>query len=157
MEQLVQLLTENNLTLSSIESVTGGLFSHKMTEVSNVSKVYRGAVVVYQTQTKVEIANVDEKLIRQYGVVSYEVAYEMAKKCQEMFKSDIAVSFTGNAGPNALDNLPVGTVFSAIYFNGNIEVFNDFHCGTRSEIKEKIVELMTKRLVYKLRETKVEL
>lgn len=137
-EQLVELLKEKNMTISSIESFTGGYFSKLITDVSGSSKVFYGGMVTYKTEIKCELLGIDKNIIDVNGVVSQIVANEMAIKGNEKFKTDITVSFTGNAGPGVCeDNKQVGECYSAIYINKKIyEVPFMFGKLKRNDIRE---------------------
>ena len=113
-KELVTLLEKNNLTIGSVESYTGGLFAATITGVPGASKVFPGSIVTYANEIKEKLVGVKEITIHQYGVVSKEVAQEMADGGREKLGVDICVSFTGNAGPTALDRLPVGRVVIGI-------------------------------------------
>ncbi|WP_425380657.1 CinA family protein [Spiroplasma endosymbiont of Stenodema calcarata] len=102
-EELIQLLQQKQLTIAAYESVTGGVFSHFLTNIPNASEVFLGSIVTYTNNVKVHIGHVPETIIAQYGVVSKQTAEAMAIACQHQFKSDLAVSFTGNAGPGQLE------------------------------------------------------
>ena len=121
-KELAKVLIEKNLTICSAESLTGGLFGANLSEMSGISKVYKGSLVTYQDQAKIEVLRVKESTIQNFGALSLECAYEMVKNVQNMFNSDIAVSFTGNAGPSASEGKPVGLVYVGIYFLGEIEI-----------------------------------
>ncbi|WP_458258792.1 CinA family protein [Spiroplasma endosymbiont of Dactylopius coccus] len=77
--------------------------------------------------------------MEKYGVISKQCAIEMALNTQKILKTNIAISFTGNAGPNALENKPVGLVYVGIVINDNVwcEVLNI--SGNRNEIRSTIV------------------
>ncbi|AGM25043.1 CinA family protein [Spiroplasma chrysopicola] len=121
-KEIVALLLKHNLTLASYESITGGLFANTITNVPNASKVFPGGLITYSNHVKTKNGKVSKKIIQKYGVVSSQVATAMAEKCQNQFKTDIAVSFTGNAGPTALDNLPIGLVFIGIKYHSTLLV-----------------------------------
>ena len=74
----------------------------------------------------------------------------MVKNVQKMFNSDIAVSFTGNAGPNPSENKPVGLVYVGIYFLGDIEVLELNLKGTREEIRNDCIKVVSKKILRKL-------
>ena len=112
---LGRLLTEKNLTISTAESCTGGKISSIITSVSGSSNYFKGSVVSYATETKVNILGVSQADINKFSVVSKQVAEAMALQSQKMFKTDFAIATTGNAGPNKGDaDAEVGTVFIAI-------------------------------------------
>jgi nicotinamide-nucleotide amidase len=108
-------LTKIGKTLAIAESCTGGKLTELFTANSGASKYLKGGVVTYATQSKIDILNIPEDLIDSYSVVSAPVAEAMAENVLKLYKSDFAVSTTGNAGPTKGDsNAEVGTVFIAI-------------------------------------------
>lgn len=147
MDTLVAFLKEKEYTIASIESLTAGLFASSIAEVSGASQVLKGALVTYQTSCKEEVLHVDAKTIEKYGVISKEVAYAMAKKGKEMFQSDIVVSFTGNAGPEVMDEKPVGLVHMAIAYKENIYTYEHIFEGSRNEIRQKACQFMKNEIL----------
>ncbi len=99
MKKLLQELAEKGLTLGSIESMTGGLFAAEFTSIPGSSKVFKGSVVTYATEIKEKVVGVKTETIEKFGVVSDEVAKEMAECGRKLLNVDICVSVTGNAGP----------------------------------------------------------
>ncbi len=140
MEELVELLKNKNLTLSCIESLTGGLFASSITSVPGVSKIFKGGVVTYWTSIKEEVVHVSKDVISQYGVVSSQCALEMARHGQRLLTSDICISFTGNAGPEVMENKPVGLVYIGLKIKDK-EFVKELHLqGNRQEIRNKCVQ-----------------
>lgn len=112
---LGKLLTQKKLTLSTAESCTGGKLSETITATIGSSAFFRGGVVTYATDTKIEILKVNQSTIDNYSVVSKEVAEEMALGAQKLLQTDFAIATTGNAGPTKGDaDATVGTVCFAI-------------------------------------------
>ena len=110
--QISKLLTEKKLFLSAAESCTGGALAAAFTTHPGASSCFKGGNVSYATQAKEEILKVPKDLIEKYSVVSAEVAEAMAKNAKKMFRTDYALSTTGNAGPTKGDSdAEVGTVF----------------------------------------------
>ena len=143
MEKLLQELKEKGLTLGSVESMTGGLFSAKFTEIPGSSAVFKGGIVTYSCEEKINIVGVKKETIEKYGVVSEQVAIEMAEKGRQLLNVDICVSVTGNAGPTTEPGgKPVGCFYVGISTkNGTIaEVYQK--SGTRSEIRNSAVLAM---------------
>lgn len=153
MQELVALLKSKHLTIASCESLTGGLFASKVVDISGASAVFMGALVTYATPMKVKLAHVDEVLIKTYGVVSREVAQAMAVNTREITGSDIAVSFTGNAGPSTLEDKPAGLVYTAIAWCDGCLVYEDRFQGSREEIRLISVAAMVQRLKSVLTQT----
>ena len=147
MQTLVKLLKKHQYTIASIESLTAGLFSSKLAEVSGASAVLKGALVTYQTIWKEKVLQVDKNCIDTYGVISKEVADQMAIKGAEMFQSDIVVSFSGNAGPDVMDHKPVGLVHMGLWYQGKLFSYEMIFKGTRNEIREQAVAFMCKQII----------
>lgn len=115
LEQVVfDLLKEQELVISAAESLTAGLFQSQFVNVPKSGDVFLGGIVTYAKETKQEILGVPESILREKGMVSEECAISMAENCLKMFQSDIAISFTGVAGPDSLENNPPGTVWIGI-------------------------------------------
>ncbi|PKF74933.1 CinA family nicotinamide mononucleotide deamidase-related protein [Chryseobacterium sp. PMSZPI] len=115
---LAEMLTERKLTISTAESCTGGELAKMLTSVSGSSKYFLGGIVAYATEKKIRILNVSKETVHQFTVVSEQVAQEMAKGCQELFDTHIALSTTGVAGPGkGEDGKEVGTVYYTIRIN----------------------------------------
>ena len=110
-----QRLTQLGKTIATAESCTGGKIAEKITSISGASAYFKGSVVSYATETKIEVLNVSQDLIDKHSVVSIEVVEAMARNAQELFKTDYAIATTGNAGPTKGDSeVEVGTVCIAI-------------------------------------------
>ena len=89
--------------------------AESITANSGASAYFKGSIVSYATQAKIDVLNIDKQLIEDYSVVSVQVAEAMATNVQKLFKSDYAIATTGNAGPTKGDsNVEVGTVCIAI-------------------------------------------
>tara|TARA_R110002051_G_scaffold13435_1_gene44794 strand:- start:14089 stop:15333 length:1245 start_codon:yes stop_codon:yes gene_type:complete len=108
-------LVEEGKTLAIAESCTGGKLVERFTANPGASGYLKGSLVTYATQSKVDILGVDAELIEKHSVVSAEVAEAMAEKVRRMYKADIGISTTGNAGPTKGDaDAEVGTVFIGV-------------------------------------------
>ena len=116
MEGIVgELLKDNNKTLSTAESCTGGNVSKMLTSISGSSSFFNGSIISYSNQSKSELLNVNEKNIEKYGAVSKQVVEQMAANVRLKFKSDFGISTSGIAGPSGGTNeKPVGTVWIAV-------------------------------------------
>ena len=124
-------------TLGSIESFTGGLFASKIVETPGASKYFKGSLVTYSNELK-EKLGIDTS----NGVVNKEVALQMATKGRDYLGVDTCVSFTGNAGPDTLDNKEVGLVYIAI----NDEIFELRFNGDRNSIRNQAVEFALNKI-----------
>ena len=103
------LLRGNGLTIATMESCTGGLLAHTITNVSGSSRYFRGGLVAYATEMKVAWG-VDPGIIARHGAVSVECAADMARAVRERLGSDIGIGITGVAGPDPQEDQPPGTI-----------------------------------------------
>ncbi|MCK0158360.1 CinA family nicotinamide mononucleotide deamidase-related protein [Cellulophaga sp. F20128] len=109
------LLTQKKMTLATAESFTGGKISELLTANPGASHYFKGSIVSYATETKINVLGVSEQLIKKHSVVSEEVVLAMAKNVKKLLKTDFAIATTGNAGPAKGDSdAEVGTVFIGI-------------------------------------------
>jgi nicotinamide-nucleotide amidase len=138
MEKLVKTLKEKNLTISSCESLTGGMFASSIVNVSGASSVFVGSYVTYMDKCKEILVN-GKAILEKHGAISKEMAYKMASEVKEKLQSNIAVSFTGNAGPYASENKEVGLVYSCIIINENVYHYKDVYKGNREEIRNSCI------------------
>ncbi|WP_410879670.1 competence/damage-inducible protein A [Myroides sp. DW712] len=112
---VIEQLKTAGQTLACAESCTGGRLAVLFSEKEGASAFFKGGVVTYATQSKIDLLGVSKETIEQYSVVSEQVACEMAEQAHHKFKADIAVSTTGNAGPTKGDSeAAVGTVYVGI-------------------------------------------
>lgn len=137
---VVKHLKDKNITIGAAESITAGLFASTLTTVPGVSKIFKGSIVSYSTVVKETVLGVSSDTVKNFGVVSKETALEMAKNVKSILNVDLAISFTGNAGPDALEDKPVGLVFIGIAYLNKVKVFKLQLNGSRQEIREKCVE-----------------
>lgn len=154
--QLVNLLKEKNLTIGSIESITGGLFASTLTNVSGVSQVFPGSIVTYANEAKEQLLGISHARIENYGVVSKEIAYDMAKEGRNRLHVDICVSFTGNAGPTVLDHLPVGRLFIGIAIGQVVKTYElQIDALDRNRIRELAVDEAMKKVIELVRQQEI--
>lgn len=111
--RISDLLNERNVTLSSMESCTAGLFASTICDVSGASDYFPGGIVTYQTQQKIE-AGVPAEVIEKWGVYSQETARAMAEASRRKFGTDYAVGITGVVGSEMVEDTPPGTIFIAV-------------------------------------------
>ena len=111
-QEVGNLLRQKGLTLGIVESATGGLISHRITNVAGSSDYYKGSVTAYSNEVKIKIVGVKEDTINKYGAVSPEVAEEMAQGGRKMLASDVCLADTGIAGPTgATPGKPIGLFY----------------------------------------------
>lgn len=146
MQELIALLKAKNLTIGSCESFTAGLFCASLASVSGASAVLKGGIVTYATCIKTDVVHVDAEIVEQYGVISKECAIEMAKKAKQLLDVDICVSFTGNAGPSAMEGKPAGEVYCAIAYGKDITAYKLQIKEERNKVREEAVRIMCQKL-----------
>lgn len=135
---LLGVLDERGETLSVAESCTGGLVSHRITEVPGASRVFRLGVVAYSNEAKRSLLGVRVETLARCGAVSEDVAREMAAGVVRAGECDYGVGVTGIAGPGGgSPEKPVGTVWVAVCARGENQgpALRLELTGTRSEIK----------------------
>ena len=147
MEELIALLKNRNWLLASCESVTGGDFASHLTDISGASEVYAGGYVAYSNASKVNLQLVSNDLLNEFGAVSREAANRLAVETKKLLQCDVAIAFSGNAGPSASSNQPVGRVYTAIAVYDDCIVYEDDFIGSRKEIKRQTVESGIRRLL----------
>lgn len=115
-EELAQVvadrLMERGLTLSSVESCTGGMFASTMTDIPGISQCFDRGLVTYSNQAKMEELGVSAGTLEKFGAVSEETALEMVEGLKRVSGSDVCISVTGIAGPGGgSEEKPVGLVY----------------------------------------------
>lgn len=138
-EAVIQMMRERELTLTTAESLTGGMLSARLTSVPGASEVYKQGYVTYSNRAKRKLLDVKKTTLKDYGAVSEKTAKEMAKNGAFITGSDICISLTGIAGPDPVEDKPVGLVYMACAYGGQITV-QEFHFkGERAKIRESAV------------------
>ena len=132
-----KMLTKQNKTISTAESCTGGKIAAALTSVSGASKYFKGSVVSYATEVKIDVLGIPESLVKENSVVSREVVSAMALNVKNMMKTDYAIATTGNAGPSKGDsNAEVGLVFIALATPTEL-IVEEFNFG---QPREKVID-----------------
>lgn len=151
-----KLLEKQSKTISTAESCTGGKIAEVLTSVPGSSKYFKGSVVSYATDVKIDVLGISESLIKEYSVVSREVVSAMALSIKKMMKTDYAIATTGNAGPSKGDsNAEIGTVFIALATPNEI-IVEEFDFGQPREkvidrAVNKSLELLQKEILKNVR------
>lgn len=141
------LLKANKLTISTAESCTGGLIGKSLISYSGASSFYKGGIIAYSAQTKQKNLKVKKATIQKKGIVSAEVAREMAQGALNLFKTNYAISTTGYADPT---DKQAGTVYICA-LNKKEDVIKKFEFKNKD--RNKIIEKTTKeaiKMIYQL-------
>ena len=143
MEKLLQQYKEKGLTLGSVESMTGCLFSAKFTEIPGSSAVFKGSIVTYAAEEKINIVGVKKETIDKFGVVSEQVAIEMAELGRKLLNVDVCVSVTGNAGPTCEPGgKPAGCFYVGVSSKDGTFAKEYFEPQKRNEVRNRAVLAM---------------
>ena len=112
---IYEKLKISGLTVSTAESCTGGNIAHRLTLIPGISDCFKGSVVAYHNELKINALGVSARDIEQYGAVSSQVATQMAEGARKVMQTDLAVATTGIAGPTGgTDDKPVGTIWISV-------------------------------------------
>jgi len=151
LDKIFDFFLINNLSLSTVESVTGGKLSNSIIKKAGASKFFKGSLVTYSIESKINILQIDKDLIYKFSPVSKEISYEMVKSGKKILNTDYCISTTGNAGPSTNDDFSkVGQIFISIATPQNIITEQLSLNGSREEIIEIIVEKSHKLLLENL-------
>lgn len=136
-ERIYGLLKKYQITLSTAESATGGMIASMLVNVSGISEFFQEGYVTYSNIAKVKMIGVDEKLIEKYGVVSREVAENMAASVAKTAGTKAALSVTGVAGPDGgTEVCPVGTVYIGCFLDGKTVTEHHLFSGNRLSVRK---------------------
>ena len=140
-QDVANLLRLKGLTLGVVESATGGLISHLITNVPGSSEHYKGSITAYSNEAKVKIVGVREATLNKYGAVSPQVAEEMAQGGRKVLAADVCLADTGIAGPTgATPGKPVGLFYLGLsHHTGTYSQQHNFH-SDREENKRNAAE-----------------
>lgn len=128
-------------TLSTAESCTGGGIGAELTAVPGSSKVYKGGIISYTNEVKIDQLGVAPEILDREGAVSAQVAEAMAEGVRNVLKTDVAVSVTGLAGPDGDEfGNPVGTVYIGYADENKVISRKYLFSGSRQEIRKKATE-----------------
>jgi PncC family amidohydrolase len=140
-KEIGELLRQKKLTVGTVESGTGGLIAHLITNVPGSSDYFKGTVVSYANEIKMKVVGVREETLKRYGAVSDQVAEEMAKGGRKLLNVDICLADTGIAGPGgATPGKAVGLFYIGMANkDGVFTQKHEFH-GDRLQNKQSAAE-----------------
>ena len=138
--KVIDLLRERSESISCAESITGGALTSALVSISGASDVLLGSIVAYSKEMKINQLGLSAELIDEGGLVSKEVALEMAKGARQKLGSSWAISSTGSAGPRALDGSSPGEIWIAIVGPDRQESVKLSLNGARQEVINGAVE-----------------
>lgn len=152
-EEIGDMLRKRELSLATAESCTGGLVSHRITNISGSSDYYKGGVIAYANEVKVQILLVHDALLADKGAVSAECARAMAEGIRVLLDGDIGIATTGIAGPTGgTPDKPVGLVYIALatkdYLYHERHIFHGDRGGNKRKAAEAALVMLKKFLIH---------
>lgn len=111
---IADLLRSRDESLATAESITGGLIASAITDIAGASDIFRGGIIAYSNEVKMQELDITSDMIKKNGVVCESVAIAMAKSARKKFQSTWAISSTGVAGPGPTGGVAAGTVWIGI-------------------------------------------
>jgi len=147
---VLKTLMERKITLSCAESITGGMFAKRITDMPGISSVFNRGIVTYTNEAKMQELGVKEETLQKYTEYSHQCAYEMADGLHNVSGSDICISVTGIAGPDGgTEENPAGTYYIGIWYNGECKTYKHFEKRVRRDnVRNSAMEMMF-RHIYK--------
>ena len=151
LDKIFDFFLINNFSLSTVESVTGGKLSSTIIKKSGASNFFKGSLVTYSIESKINILQINKDLLYNFSPVSKEISREMVKSGKKILNTDYCISTTGNAGPSTNDSYSkVGQIFISIATPKKITTDELSLTGSREEIIEIVVEKSLKLLLENL-------
>lgn len=139
-EAVVKLLKKHDISLTTVESCTGGMLSSRIVNVPGVSDVFKDGFVTYSNRSKKKRVGVNKNTLKQYGAVSVRTVKEMAKGGVFETDADACVAITGIAGPDGgTEEKPVGLVYIGCYIKDQVFVREYLFNGNREKIRKQSV------------------
>ncbi len=139
--EIIDILRDRKLTLGTVESATGGLIAHLLTNVPGSSDVFQGSIVSYSNGIKMNLVGVKQTTLEKYGAVSSQVAAEMADGGRKALGVDICVADTGIAGPGgATPGKPVGLFYLGLSAQDGTVAQKYLFNGSREENKQQAAQ-----------------
>lgn len=133
------LALEKKCSLAVAESCTGGLLGKLLTDIEGSSSYFKGGVIAYSNDIKIQLLSVKDETLKSYGAVSVQCAQEMAEGALRLFDTDFTISVTGIAGPGGgTKDKPVGTVcFGIANQKDEVSTYRRVFFGTRDDVRQK--------------------
>lgn len=137
-KSVINKIRKSGLTISFAESCSGGNIAAEVVKIIGVSDIFKGGVVTYSDQAKIDILKITKQEIQKFGVVSENIAFLMAKNSKELFKTSLSLATTGNVGPLCSNNRSkVGEIYICLILHEKV-----FH--KKLDLKSNRVENISK-------------
>lgn len=150
-DEVLDYLIENKITVSCAESCTAGLISARIGDKSGVSQIFSEGFVTYSNEAKEKNLGVPHEILQSHGAVSEETAKAMAEGVCRVTGARLGLSATGIAGPTGgTDEKPVGLVYMGVCLDGVTTVVKKIFAGTRSQVRTQTVETVFEEIKKRL-------
>jgi len=137
---IVRIMNEKKLTMSTAESCTGGKIAGRITDIPGSSAIFPGAIVVYCNEWKQNELGVKTETLETFGAVSEECVTELVNNLVEKYSTDAGIAVSGIAGPGgAMETKPVGLVYIAVKFRDKCIVERYEFTGNRQAVRDRTV------------------
>lgn len=154
--ELIALLLEKGLTISTAESCTGGMVAARLTSVSGASGAFPFGAVTYCNDAKHKVLGVSAETLEAFGAVSEKTAEEMAFGVRKIMGADIGVSVTGVAGPNPSEGKPVGLVFVGVSSDAYSAVLENHFSGDRESVRKQAADIALRLALHAAEQTEAK-
>jgi PncC family amidohydrolase len=136
---VASICLSNQITLSFAESVTGGHLMAALVSIKGISKVFRGGIVCYQEEVKIETLKVSPDLLEKYTAESIQTSIALIQGLKNLIPAQLLIGITGLAsdGNSSSGMKPPGSIYLAIEFQEKVHTFKTVLNGNRNQILEK--------------------
>ena len=136
---VVARLNAHGETVATAESLTGGLVCATLVAVPGASDTVRGGLVAYAEEVKTGLLGVPADILSKHGTVAAETASVMAESVRQLLGAEWGVATTGVAGPESIENKPVGTVYVAVAGPSETRTADLMSPGEREQVRAAAV------------------
>lgn len=153
---VMEALCQNNLTIATAESCTGGMVSARLINYAGASGAFINGMCTYTNESKSRLLDINPDIINKHGAVSTETAEAMCLGVAKVSNADIGLSTTGVAGPGGgTEEKPVGLVYIGVAFKGEVYIKKLMLNGNRNEIRKQATYDVIKLLYDILKEKEI--
>ncbi|QBQ07510.1 competence damage-inducible protein A [Spiroplasma gladiatoris] len=147
MKYLFEYLQKNNLSLSSCESFTGGMFASLFSDIPGASNYFKGSFICYSNDFKIEHLKINQQVIKKNSEVSKEVLELMLKNTKQILKTDVVFAFSGFATPIDVNNSRSGLSYLGFLINDKCYIYQFIikEDISRSEYKKQAIDFVLRK------------
>ena len=150
MENIVNKLINDNKTISTMESCTGGYIASSITNIPGASEIIKFSAVTYSNEYKIKMG-VDKNVIDKYTVYSIETANEMSKKISEFTNSNYGIGITGKlCSPDPVNPTDKNDIVYISIYDKNKDIFYEYSLKVKNQTRDMNKELISEYIRKKL-------